>query len=239
MRAMPRLGGSLERSLHMPGGSERVPRVEPERRETGWKRAQRHSRLVRSLRFVLPLTGGVIAAALLVSFESIPSPIGDIELGTIGIEGDRVTMDAPKLSGYGDTGMSYAVSAAKAQQSLSTPNVVHLEEIEGRLDEEDGWTSLSAERGLLDTEAETLRLDQEIELTTQDGKRAKLKSANIDFSKKTVTTEDAVEMEMDVGRVQANSMSVSEGGKRILLRGNVSVDLRPDGMRIDETAQSQ
>jgi lipopolysaccharide export system protein LptC len=189
---------------------------------------------------LLPVTGGLMALSLLVSFETIPSPIGDIELGSIGVDGDTVTMDAPKLTGYGDKGMSYAVSASKAQQSLSTPNVVHLEEIQGRLDEDGGtWTSLRAERGMLDTEAETLRLDQEIELTTNDGKRAKLKSANVDFSKKTVTTDEAVEMEMDVGRVQAGSMSVSEGGKRILLRGNVSVDLRPDGMDVNEAAETQ
>lgn len=236
---MPRSDGTLKHSLHEAGGRDRA-RDPAQPRRILWKRAQRHSRVVRSLRLVLPVTGGLIAIALLVSFESIPSPIGNIELGTIGVEGDTVTMDAPKLTGYGEKGMSYAVSASKAQQSLSEPNVVHLQKIEGRLDEDGGtWTELSAQQGRLDTEAETLRLDQEIELTTNDGKRAKLKSADVDFSKKTVTTEDPVEMEMEVGRVQAGSMSVSNGGKRILLRGNVVVDLRPDGMKVDETAKTQ
>lgn len=201
-----------------------------EERRRAWRRAKRHSRAVRALRLLLPVTGGALALGLFVSFQTIPSAIGSVDLGSIGVEGDTVTMRAPKLTGYGDNGMSYAVDAEQARQKLSQPNVVQLDGISGRLDEEDGsWTSLRAQRGTLDTEAETLRLDESIELQTRDGKRAQLKSADIDFSRKTVSTDQPVEMEMDVGRVEAKSMEVSEGGKRILMRGNVVVDLQMGG----------
>ena len=195
---------------------------------------------MRSLRLVLPAIGAVMAAGLFISFQTIPSAVDNVDLGTIGIDGDMVTMQAPKLTGYGNDGMSYAVSANNAAQNLTKPNVVHLNGIDGRMDEGDGnWTSLKADKGVLDTEAETLQLNDKIELTTKDGKHAKLQSAYVDFSDKTVTTDQPVQMDMDVGRAEAKSMSVSEGGKRILMRGNVVVDLNSDRMNANEAPAAE
>lgn len=215
-------------------------RARPVSREVVWRRARRHSRVVRGLRVVLPLTGLVLAAGLFVSFQSIPSAIGDVDLGSVGVNGQTVTMQSPKLTGYGEEGSSYAVTASQAEQDLGKPNVVRLQGIDGRLDEEDGsWTTLKAQHGRLDTEDETLRLDEDIEMTMKDGKRARLKSADVNFSEKTVTSDDPVEMEMEVGRVKAGSLSVTEGGKRILLRGNVVVELQSGGAPKSETSQSE
>ncbi|ESR25898.1 hypothetical protein N177_1233 [Lutibaculum baratangense AMV1] len=217
-------------SIATSSGMRDVPHDTAAVRHSTWQRAQRHSRRVRRLRVVLPVLGLLLALGLFVSFQSIPSPIGDVELSSIGVEGDTVTMEAPKLTGYGEEGLNYAVSADRAQQNLSSPNVVRLQGIDGRLDEEGGrWTALRAAEGTLDTDAETLRLDNSIELTTNDGKRATLQSADIDFSRRTVSSEEPVELEMDVGRVAAGSIEVSEGGKRIVLRGNVKVDMRMNG----------
>ena len=228
--------------LHSASGTAPQPAEpfgEAATRKAIWKRTKRHSWLVRTLRLALPLTGAVLAAGLFVSYRALPSAVGEVDPGSIGVDGDTVTMASPKLTGYAEGGMSYAVSAESAQQKLTQPNVVHLKAIDGRLDEGDGnWTKLRAEEGLLDTEMETLRLDRRIELTTKDGKRAQLQSADVDFAKKTVSTDQPVAMQMDVGSVEAKSMTVSEGGNRILLRGNVVVDLHMNGARAGETATS-
>ena len=192
------------------------------------------------MRVALPVTGLVLAASLFVSFRSIPTPIGNVDLGSIGVNGDTVTMEAPKLSGFGEQGSSYVVSADTAEQSLTSPNVVHLNGIDGRLDEADGeWTTLTALKGVMNTKDEKLRLDRDILLTTKDGKRAWLKSADVDFDKKTVTSDDPVKMNMDVGSVAADTMAISEGGKRIQLRGRVVVDLNREAAAGRETTETQ
>ena len=117
---------------------------------------------------------------------------------------------------------------------------MRLNGIDGRLDESDGdWTTLTAEEGVLDTKDDKLRLDRDILLTTKDGKRAWLKSADVDFSSKVVTSEDPIQMEMDVGRVEADAMTISEGGKRIHLRGRVVVDLNTEAAKTSETTETQ
>jgi hypothetical protein len=44
---------------------------------------------------------------------------GDLSLGEIGVSGTTLTMDRPRLTGYGAGGMSYDVTAARALQDLT------------------------------------------------------------------------------------------------------------------------
>ncbi len=196
----------------------------------GWRAAQRHSRRVRALRIGLPLVSAVLIAALLVSWRSLPTPVGNLDLGDLGVSGSTLTMENPKLTGFGARGMAYDVTAERALQDLTDPQVVRLETISGRVQQPDGgWATLDARGGVYDSANEFLRLDRDIMIRVDDGKRAFLEAAEVDLKAQTVKSDRPVRLEMPGGRVRADRMDVEAGGKTIVLTGRVVLDLRLDG----------
>lgn len=192
-----------------------------------WRAVRRHSRRVRLLRVVLPAIGLAIAASMFVSIRSLPGGIGNISLGEVGVEGTTLTMSHPSLSGYGSDGVSYDVTAERALQDLTTPDVVRMEMISGTMRRADGtWTSLEARDGLFDSARDWLMLENDIVIVTDDGKRAYLEDAEVDLKGQSVISLKPVRAEMAGALVRGDRMEVNGGGDHIILRDNVSVVLQ-------------
>lgn len=192
----------------------------------GWQAARRHSRLVRTLRIGLPVLILLIVAVIFLSLRALPSRVGDIELGDVGLSGSVLTMEAPSLTGFGSRGMTYEVDADRALQDLTQPNVVRLEGIHGRLRQPDGgWTLLTARSGIYDGDAGTLRLDEAIDIETHDGRRAYLIEADVDLENQSVISERPVRIEMTDMVILADRLEVREGGDRLLMSGGVRVQM--------------
>lgn len=201
----------------------------------GWRAAQRHSRMVRALRIGLPLVTLVIVAGMALSLRSLPTALNEVELGEVGMSGSTLSMDSPRLVGYGARGMSYEVDAARALQDLTSPHVVRLQSIAGRVQQPGGgWATLKAESGLYDSQGETLRLDDDIEIEVHDGKRGYFREADVDLKAQRMVSEQPVRLEMPGARIRADRMEVWGSGERVLLRGGVTVDARLDGGPLEE-----
>ncbi len=209
------------------------------RRRQRWEAAYRHSRFVRWLRVGLPLLSLLIVAGILVSLRSLPGGGDEVAVDGLGGSDSSLTMESPSLTGHGSGGMTYKVSAVRAHQEIDTPNVVELETIDGRVDEDDGgWTRLTAVRGTYDSEKESLRLNENIRVVTHDGTRAFLDDAEIDFNARSIFSDKPVRLETDSSRVTADRMEVSDGGEHIVLKGRVRVELRLDGGRLEENSDA-
>ena len=193
-----------------------------------WNRSRRHTLLVRLLRVALPVASIAIAIAQSLSAQKLPR-LGNLDLGEVGVQDNALTMEHPRLSGYGDGGRTYSVTAEKAIQQISNPRVVELFEISGRMDERDGdWAKITADGGVFDADAETLQLQGNIIVEGPDARRARLEAADIDLPERTIISERPVTLEMQGGRISADSFSLDGKAARVLFRGNVVMDLEPD-----------
>ena len=144
----------------------------------------RHSRRVRMLRVALPGDDRACSPALtLVRWLDPLRVLARLptEAGKLVISGTKITMEAPKLSGYTRDSRWYEMTARSAAQDITKPNIVELSEVRAKIETEDKSTmDLSAVDGTFDRKAGMLTLDREIVLRPPAATRFASNEAVID-----------------------------------------------------------
>lgn len=188
--------------------------------------AARHSRRVRLLKIAIPAAGAaVVLVALVVSALrsfSISVPLGD--LGRLVLSGSKLTMEAPRLSGFTKDNRGYEVSAKSAQQDVTRPHVIELDDLFAKLDLADkGWARMNARRGSFDAKTELLTLGEGIFISTSQGYEGKLWEAKVDVRAGTIVSDKPVELNFLRGTLNANTLQVRENGQVMRFDGGVSM----------------
>jgi lipopolysaccharide export system protein LptC len=191
--------------------------------------ARRHSRVVRILRIAIPLavvlgfTGIFVITYLnpLRLLAKLPIDIGDLV-----VSGTKITMEHPRLSGFTRDARAYELSADAAKQDLTKPNQIELRNIRAKVQMQDKSTiELSATVGFYDSKAETLKLDQNIVLSSTAGYRGQLSEALIDIRKGYVVSEQPVAVEMLQGTLNASRLEIVDSGDLVRFDGGVNMTL--------------
>jgi lipopolysaccharide export system protein LptC len=194
-----------------------------------FRSAMRHSRLVRFLRGAIPV--GIVgilviigAAAYLNPFRNLPKlPVDPSKLI---ISGTKITMEAPRLAGFTRDDRSYEVTARAASQDLANPSILELKEIHARVEMQNkAVIELTADTGMYDTKADTLRLIDNIVLSSSAGYKGRLLDALIEVKKGRIVSEHPVEVVMLEGSLNANGVEVTENGALVSFGGGVHMDL--------------
>src|SRR5690606_14646662 len=145
-------------------------------RSRAFEEARRHSRIVSWLKVILP----VCALAVLSSYgfsvqRSIPVGNGKIELGPVSFSTEVLTMHNPRYEGYGKDGSRFLVTAKTAEQDIGQDGPIRLNAIEGSIVQPNKVeTTLTATRGLFDTDSNELELLDSIEIKSSEGMVARL-----------------------------------------------------------------
>ncbi|HMG80853.1 MAG TPA: LPS export ABC transporter periplasmic protein LptC [Xanthobacteraceae bacterium] len=196
-----------------------------------YRAARRHSRYVRALR-VIVLAGiavvllGVIAANYMPAVGPIRLPG---ELGKLVIKGTKITMQAPKLTGYTSDSRPYEFTADTAAQDINKPDLVELQHMHARLEMADKSTvEMTAPSGLYDMKADKLVLYEDIALASSTGYAARLQEAVVDMHSGNVISDKPVAVKLLNGFLNAKRMTISENGNVIHFDGGVSMVLHPD-----------
>jgi lipopolysaccharide export system protein LptC len=208
-------------------------RYDPSRRggEAAYRAAQRHSRIVRALKYILPalaILGGVIFWA---SARFIPSDLSDlVDQAGIDMQSNSVTMDKPHISGFEGTRRAYEVKADSAVQSLDDPKVLTFSKIDAHIGLEDaGVATVGAATGVYNGNDNTLHLKDGIAIDTDTGYSARTEAALVDFGAGSLVSDTPVQMQGKEGSIRADSVEVTDRGKHIIFRGGVSVTFNPPG----------
>ncbi|MEM8877740.1 MAG: LPS export ABC transporter periplasmic protein LptC [Pseudomonadota bacterium] len=192
-----------------------------------FRRAKRHSSMVRALRFGLPAVAVVLLAVLPLSAVNPTIPgIAGLSLDGIGFSGTTIVMENPRLNGYEKGRGGYRFEAERAEQSVAESNKVTLVGLEGRITQDDGrWASIRARHGVIDTEAETMQLDRDIIVRADGGYRALLQSAAVDLKDGNVLSNQPVQVDMLNGSVKSQSLELIERGRYIRFEGDVEMTI--------------
>lgn len=200
--------------------------------ERAFQAARRHSRLVRGLRVGLPVVvAGVLAVLLLVTYFNPLRMLSKlpINVGNLVVSGTKITMEQPRLSGFTHDGRAYEVTANAAAQDVTKPDIVELHDIHAKVQtQNNGSLQMTAADGIYDTKAETLRLTQQIVLTSSSGYECRLSEALIDTRKGNIVSEHPVEVKMLQGTLNANKLQVSDSGNLLRFAGGVDMVLKLD-----------
>ncbi|KGF68204.1 hypothetical protein LL06_17925 [Hoeflea sp. BAL378] len=202
-----------------------------------YRRARRHSRLVRILKILLPLSAGLIVMAFVaVSWLDQMGPEG-VEIESVSLRDGKLVMQNPVMSGQGSDARPYTMQAARAIQDLTTPDVIMLEEIVADLPVSNGDKAvLKALSGIYDRAAQTLEFDQPFTVTTEAGMQADLQSADIDIAGGEMSTSEPVSVRSKEASVVAQSMQMQDKGRVIVFKDKVRMTINPSALKSKDGA---
>lgn len=212
------------------------------RRRAAFQDAVRHSRRVYLLRRVLPVLGGItiVLVTLWLWFDPLRY-VRDLPLqvGALKISGTKLTMEAPKLTGYSKDGHPYSITAHSAAQDLTKTSVIELSGIVGTFTtEERGKTVLSAKSGIYDSKEEKMHLFGGIDIRSSEGYTGKLKDAVGEPKKGHMISENPVAVTFTDGNLRADRVEVFDHGKSAVFEGNVVMNLKQAIVDLDDDGKA-
>lgn len=202
--------------------------------ERAFRVARRHSRTVRFLRIAVPVA--VMVGVVIVFSITYFNPLRmlnklPINAGNVVVSGTKITMEAPRLSGFTRDARAYELTASKAAQDLKRPDIVELKNIHANVQMQDKSTmEMTAVNGTYDTKHEMLTLEKNIVLTSSSGYRGRLSEAVVDIRKGNVTSRKPVKVDLLQGTLDANGLEVTESGDSIRF-DDVKMVLMLDGSK--------
>lgn len=194
------------------------------RGEEAFVHAERHSRRVRALKFVLPVLGVAIAAGFTgYSYLTTPPKVS-VDVTGSALRDGKLVMANPKLDGFTKDNLPYSMTATRAIQDMSNMGLISLEQIDATFPiSEKNSATVDAPSGVYDRDKNTLDLTDEMTVTTTDGMVARLQSAFLDIGKGVLTTTDPVDIRTAGSHIAADTMTLSEGGKVMVFEKHVRV----------------
>ncbi len=204
------------------------------RSEREYRRALRHSRVVRRLKILLPAAAAsLILVFFAVSWVSSLVPDGVIVAST-SIEDGKLVMHRPILTGENANNQNYELKAERAMQDLTNPDVIELRTISADVPVSADLTAkLEAESGIFDRTAETMVFDKPFTVTTSSGMKASLQGADIDINAGAMHSDKPVNIKLPEGTVDAQSMRMTDKGNTIILENRVRMTIDPKA--VDKT----
>ena len=197
-----------------------------------FRRARRHSRRVRILRIAIPIVlvlivGGFSFATWLDPWRLLYKLPRDI--AGLTISGTKITMVAPKLSGYTRDARWYEFTAASAAQDLTKPDAVELRGVRAVVEMQDKTRlNLVAAEGIFERKAGLLTLSRDIVLTTSGGFQMNMSEAVVDIATGDIVSSKPVELKTQEAHLNANRLEVINAGELVRFDGGVSMLLTPE-----------
>lgn len=202
--------------------------VENANRNKDFRRATRHSIMVRALRLLLPL-----AAAGALGLYFIPSEISvtingqKATIESVELTSDKLKMINPKLIGFSKKNGSYVITADHALQDINNPDVIELVNIVADIkNKKRGWTRIISNNGLFYTKKEFLTLTGNIQVTSESGMKADMEIAEIDMKTHTITSKKPVVIEILGSTVHSREMTIDTSTRKIDFFKDVKVHIK-------------
>ncbi len=191
-------------------------------------KAKRHTYAAKMLKFFLPLLSLGILGLYFVPDGSSPISLDlPVTIEGIDLSSEGLKMINPRYSGGNDKLGRYKVEAEYALQQITKTHLLALHKISGFLEQPNKkWIKLVANKGNYNTKSEKMTLQGNILITSNQGMRVKMKSADIDMKTQTITTVHPVHMKLNENTIEAAAMTMLSAQKRVLFSGGVKVTLQ-------------
>jgi lipopolysaccharide export system protein LptC len=153
------------------------------------------------------------------------------------VSGTKVTMEQPRMSGFTRDSRAYQVSAEAAAQDLTKPDLVELRKIHAQVEMQDKSTmKMSANNGIYNSKNETLKLENNILLSSSGGYSGRLSEALVNIRTGNVVSNQPVELQMLQGTLNANKLEIVDSGDLVRFHDGVVMDLM---LNTPDTAQQK
>lgn len=193
----------------------------------------RHSRVVAWLKILLPLASlSLLASMFMLSRDVDPTqtiPFVELSVEDVARE-ERV--GAPNYAGVTDDGAAVSIMAGAARPIIGSGGTrISVQNIDARIDRgpDGGVTVLRAGKGLIDTQAQTFRITEDVLLETGDGLVLRTESLRTRLDRTDIETSGAITGTLRGSSLAAGRMRLTsdDTGGRALFTGGVKLIYLP------------
>ena len=205
----------------------------PGERARAFRRAKRHSRHVRFLRFAIP--GVIVTAGAMAFLLAQLDPLRmltklPVDVGGLVISGTKITMQQPRIAGFTRDKRPYELTAKAAAQDVTKPDTIELQGISGTSEAGDRTVfNVTADEGVYDSKSDMLTLRSHVVLKSSAGLAVFLSEAAVDVHSGGMVSDKPAEVRFSQGSVNANRMEVVDSGDLIRFEGEVTMVLKSSG----------
>ena len=204
-------------------GARHIAIAPPPNREKAFARARRRSGRVRLLRkAIVSVSATVVAIVVIAIFNPFATKFEGLSFTGLSLNGTKVTMARPKLTGFRNDGQPYSVTAEKALQDVKNPTTVELQRLTGDVGMAGGETMrISADSGVYDTLAQRMRVSGNVRMSNARFD-VRLRTADVDFKTGSYESDDPVEIHVgEQTTVFSDRATARNNGQQLTFEGHV------------------
>jgi lipopolysaccharide export system protein LptC len=198
--------------------------------ERAFVRAGRHTGQVRFLKRGILIFCSVTLGlgAVIILFDPF-SRLASLSIGGVGLQGTKITIDTPRLTGKRRNGMPYEVRAAQGIQDMLKPEIVELVRLDAKAQmTASAWVNLTANSGIYNSAKDELHLTGLVRIRSDAGYDMKTQSALMELKTGLMKTTEPVKVVLKAGSVDADQMQIVDNGQQVVFEGNVHSVILPE-----------
>ena len=192
-----------------------------------------HDRLVTFLGKALPMGVGIVAALMIITPLSPGTEVSFLlDRNKVAMIDERLSVSNAMYRGQDDGGRPFSLTAGEAVQRSSREGIVRMEDMMAQILLRDGPARISAEGGAYDIDAEVMTVDGLLRLSAADGYTMTARGVSVDLQSRVMVGDGRVEGEVPAGTFEADRIEVDIDERKISLRGNARLTMRPGELRV-------
>ena len=192
-----------------------------------------HDRLVTFLGRALPMGVGIVAALMIITPLSPGTEVSFLlDRNKVAMIDERLSVSNAMYRGQDDGGRPFSLTAGEAVQRSSREGIVRMEDMMAQILLRDGPARISAEGGAYDIDAEVMMVDGPLRLSAADGYTMTARGVSVDLQSRVLVGDGRVEGEVPAGTFEADRIEVDIDERKISLRGNARLTMRPGELRV-------
>jgi lipopolysaccharide export system protein LptC len=191
-----------------------------------------HDRLIRILRFGLPLVIGVVAAVLIFSpFTQRAEVSFLLSKDKVEVAQERMKVTRAEYRGQDGKGQPFALIAGSAVQKSSAEPIVRMDQLSGAIRLADGPATIAAAHGQYNMDTEKVAVPGTVQVKSADGYRIDASNVAIDLKTRTLIGTGGVNGTLNIGRFSANQLSADLDQRIVRLSGNAKLRINQGALK--------
>jgi lipopolysaccharide export system protein LptC len=186
----------------------------------------RHDRLIKFLRFALPVAIGILLALLTFSPFSSNSELSFLlDKSKVNMATERMRITEALYRGEDNKNRPFSIQAGSAVQKSSAEPIIRMQDLKGHIMLDDGPASVVAANGLYDLAAETIRVPGPISVKSGNGYSVVANNVQLGLKDQVMRS--------------LGPLSFNDGAGFSLVANNVIADLRSKQIRSQNRVSGQ
>lgn len=180
-----------------------------------------HDRVIKVLRFGLPLVIGVVGAVLIFSpFTQRAEVSFLLSKDKVEVAKERMKVTRAEYRGQDTKGQPFALVAGSAVQKSSAEPVVRMEQLSGAINLADGPATIAAAAGQYNMDTEQVAVPGAVRVRSANGYRIDASNVAIDLKSRSLMGSGGVTGTLNIGNFSANALSADLDTRVVRLQGN-------------------